>query len=118
MIYIRTAEGIHSVEAVPLSNGRIRYSLSNEDSLISKEHLEKITIKEADTIEELCDCWVLVGSEKDQDGNPRIWTKTQKSQWFVEWQYTKCNTIYGAIWTERGLIYVTKMDDKGELELI
>ena len=27
-------------------------------------------------------------------------------------------TIYGAIWTDKGLIYVAKMNDKGDLELI
>jgi len=27
-------------------------------------------------------------------------------------------TIYGAIWTDKGLIYVAKMNDKGEFELI
>ena len=27
-------------------------------------------------------------------------------------------TIKGAIWTDKGLIYVAKMNDKGELELI
>ena len=26
--------------------------------------------------------------------------------------------IYGAIWTSKGLIYVAKMNDKGELELL
>ena len=26
--------------------------------------------------------------------------------------------IYGAIWTDKGLIYVAKMNDKGELELL
>ena len=26
--------------------------------------------------------------------------------------------VYGAIWTSKGLIYVAKMNDKGELELI
>ena len=26
--------------------------------------------------------------------------------------------VYGAIWTDKGLIYVAKMDEKGELELI
>ena len=26
--------------------------------------------------------------------------------------------IYGAIWTDRGLIYIAKMNDKGELELL
>ncbi len=27
-------------------------------------------------------------------------------------------TIYGAIWTEKGLTYVAKMNDEGELELL
>ncbi len=27
-------------------------------------------------------------------------------------------SIYGCIWTSKGLIYVAKMNDKGELELI
>lgn len=26
--------------------------------------------------------------------------------------------VYGAIWTDKGLIYVAKMNDKGELELL
>lgn len=26
--------------------------------------------------------------------------------------------LYGAIWTNKGLIYVAKMNDKGELELL
>ena len=26
--------------------------------------------------------------------------------------------IYGAIWTDKGLIYVAKMNEKGELELL
>ena len=27
-------------------------------------------------------------------------------------------TIYGAIWTDKGLIYVAKLNEKGELELL
>jgi hypothetical protein len=26
--------------------------------------------------------------------------------------------LYGAIWTDKGLIYVAKMNEKGELELL
>ena len=33
------------------------------------------------------------------------------------WSSCKYN-IYGAIWTDKGLIYVAKMNDKGDLELI
>ena len=30
----------------------------------------------------------------------------------------KIKAIYGAIWTDKGLIYAAKMNDKGELELL
>ena len=66
-------------------------------------------IAQSDTIEELCDlilCW-------------------QGKQWgfFVpielKWiNKEKWDKIYGAIWTSKGLIYVAKMNDKGELELL
>ena len=42
-----------------------------------------------------------------------IYDKTDM-KWFVE----KGDNVYGAIWTDKGLIYVAKMNDKGELELL
>ena len=30
----------------------------------------------------------------------------------------KAKDVFGAIWTDKGLIFVAKMNDKGELELI
>ena len=65
-------------------------------------------IKSADAIEELCDTFVIVGNNWQQ---------------IVDLEIAKDNCdvtdikTYGAIWTDKGLIYVAKMNEKGELEL-
>lgn len=73
-------------------------------------------VKEADTIEELCDEFVFI--DKNKLIEHRCWTH-------LEWAIANCkrnnidiSTIYGAIWTDKGLIYVAKMNEKGELELL
>ena len=65
--------------------------------------IEKI----ADTIEELCDEFVYV----DEGCYPEISDELDLMQ-------TKSTIIYGAIWTDKGLTYVAKMNDKGEFELL
>jgi len=74
-------------------------------------------IKQADTIEELCDEFVVEKKEhfigKIED-LPRLYelvkihNKNQQNHW----------DLFGAIWTDKGLIYVAKMSEKGELELL
>ena len=67
-------------------------------------------LKQADTIEELCDEFVL----------PKH--KIIITRFDLKHRYTKKDLegeiIYGAIWTDKGLIYVAKMNEKGELELL
>ena len=63
-------------------------------------------VKEADTIEELCDEYVV----EDRDDFAVFHNLKLAKQ-------TK-GVVYGAIWTDKGLIYVAKMNDKGELELL
>ena len=81
--------------------------------------LIKDIVKEADTIEELCDEFVVF---EESQGNPLICPK-EKCEEFKKIIYigtfVKLNTwLKGAIWTNKGLIYVAKMNDKGELELL
>ena len=77
-------------------------------------------VKKADTIEELCDEFVLEhplfasncktlyhSLEKAKNGIKKHNDDAHKMFDFI---------IYGAIWTNKGLIYVAKMNDKGELE--
>lgn len=74
------------------------------------KHFQDHIIKIADTIEELCDEYVIVGTNWQQ---------------IIDLESARYNLkrpkelkVYGAIWTDKGLIYVAKMNDKGELELL
>ena len=84
-------------------------------------------VAKADTIDKLCDEFVFEDSDghylcdfceqTDIDvgskfGELKYWFNHSKEQ-----QY-KTRNCYGAIWTDKGLIYVAKMNEKGELELI
>ncbi len=66
-------------------------------------------IKQVDTIEELCDEFVII--DKSKPFRPEL-------------DYTPCSyrdkniKKYGAIWTNKGLIYVAKLNEKGEFELL
>ena len=78
----------------------------------------------ADTIEELCDEFVSI----TEDLTPEILVPkyispkdTLTNAWKNRFEDEMCYknvVIYGAIWTDKGLIYVAKMNEKGELELI
>ena len=86
-----------------------------DDKIISYENNEisgcfwkqDVDYQQADTIEELCDEFVAVGILTEQ---PYI-VKLPKA-------YCKNMNVYGAIWTDKGLIYVAKMNKSGELELL
>lgn len=69
---------------------------------------------EYDTIEELCDEFVVTG---DLIIN-RVYDSMQEID---KWKHlcSKMNiTIYGAIWTDKGLIYAAKLNDRREWELL
>ena len=63
-------------------------------------------IKQADAIKELCDEFVMISDGKHKLDIGCHSYGDEKIQ------------IYGAIWTDKGLIYVAKMNKKGELELL
>ena len=75
-------------------------------------------IAQADTIEELCDCYVVWLKNREI---PLI-ERTQKGRRlypsYFETSECSFDKGYGAIWTDKGLIYVAKMNDKGVLELL
>ena len=105
MKYIRTKDEIMTYENWERTNVAIEEH-NNKPSRYIKLSMRKLDIiKQADTIEELCDEFIykhLVFTEyKDV-------LKIAHDKQF----------IYGAIWTDKGLIYVAKMNDKGELELL
>ena len=70
-------------------------------------------LKQADTIEELCDGFVIKWSNgtycktiMDSLDQAKYWLKQDNNA-----------TIYGAIFTDKGIIFVAKPNEKGELEL-
>ena len=73
-------------------------------------------LKQADTVEELCDEFVWVSIENEYHNRKANEYSLRTSRMQVNSPQMK--TIYGAIWTDKGLIYVAKMNDKGELELL
>ena len=90
--------------------------LSQVIPIIEKDLIMKNAIKQANTIEELCDEFIFDGG----DDTPLLCTYEELKYWFnhsKEQQY-KIRNCYGAIWTDKGLIYVAKMNNDGELELI
>ena len=83
-----------------------------------EKDIEKgIYYKIADTVEELCD--VLVNIVYDGHGRPHWETRCWHDRtWKKDFKNDSDWSIYGAIWTDKGLIYVAKMNSKGELELL
>ena len=70
--------------------------------------------KVADTIEELCDEFVVFGDiDRPYLTRHKFINKEWNKQYFIGGK-----KLYGAIWTDEGLIYVAKMNEKGELELL
>ena len=101
MKYIKTTKGIWEIE-----------KLAKRDY----EWLQMGENKQANTIEELCDefVWISVDNEYHNRKANEYGLRTSKMQLGCP----QLKEIYGAIWTDKGLIYVAKMNDKGELELL
>ena len=106
-MYIRIKNRIYKVESETCNKQGYFIDRYEEDVI-----LKKLVIKQSENIEELCDRFVVMDKETKE---------VMDIVYFLEyaklWSYCKYN-IYGAIWTDKGLIYVAKMNDKGELELI
>ena len=74
-------------------------------------------IKTADTIKELCDGWVLE-SEAYTSGFFVIYNTKDNNQIMKNVKPFEYEKLFAFIKTDKGLIYVAKINDKGELELL
>ena len=110
-MYIRTKSKIYETESPFLdNNGKwVGYNIVEDDMAII---LRCQVIREADTIEELCD--EFVGVDKTcENGHQLLRAIPYKCANF--WN----GGVYGAVWVDgKGLIYVAKMNQDGDLELI
>lgn len=83
------------------------------------ERIKKEECRFADTIEELCDRFVLARRNIIVVSEEHTQYKLEGGDiWFDITKHELKLGIYGAIWTNKGLIYVAKLNKKGELELL
>ena len=124
--YIRTENGVYKI--FDTHNGASNhwgYKVSEHLTLLLDEKDIKKG-KTADTIEELCDVFVIKDNTyTTKNGDNHRYRFATKDSGFIsirqvlnEYDIDNTTKIYGAIWTNKGLIYVAKMNDKGELELL
>lgn len=104
MKYIRTKDGVYDKNSYKLN-----IAISKEIRTTRK--IDYTIIKQADTIEELCDEFLLF-----REGKPYAIVPNKEHN--AELAKAVWKDYRGAIWTDKGLIYVAKVNDKGELELL
>ena len=114
MSYIRTKDNVYEVYArekcpngcvITTSGVRVPYT---------------DILRESDTIEKLCDHLVVI--EKESSSFPHIQHRFL-GDLFIDHSYDEKFQqnkliVYGAIWTDKGLIYVARMNKKGDWELL
>jgi hypothetical protein len=117
MKYIRTKDGIFRRYKNSTIIDNIFYYPDNGGF---PEYRREPILKQADTIEELCDEIVYVEDSKGVKFYPPLLNIQFVIEHHNQISTNKLdiNNFYGAIWTDKGLIYVAKMNEKGELELL
>lgn len=108
MNYLRTKDTVYQV----VDQNNLVYRVKGKKdplNIYSKSKKNTEIIASSDTIEELCDAYVVIR----QGQKPLV--LQNNATYSVSFNNT---TIYGAIWTDKGLIYVAKMNEKGTLELL
>lgn len=114
MKYIRTNSDIYSLDDLYVCEELSEKPYATKDGgwCIYKESI----IKEADTIEELCDVFVLENEIKTEEPYSLM-----KPETFKQWRQAIIEvkqTCYGAIWTPRGLYFAAMLNfNSGEFEL-
>ena len=116
MKYIRTKDGkiFENYDNLQIIDNTLCSMQNGRVWLVLGEVLNR-----ADTIEELCDCFVKI--KRKGNCKPYILKFDHKDLPKLKEQAIKYpnSPVYGAIHIEdKGLIYVAKMNEKGELELL
>lgn len=109
MKYIRTKYG--------LNQASIDKDFKGEEEKKLLKVLMPEVIEVADTIEELCDEFVVLGADDFRTTYPTAQYNLAHIRVITE-NLIADYKIYGAIWTDKGLIYVAKVNESGELELL
>lgn len=143
MKYIRTKDGIYDIEKYGGimtiikvydvdESLRPKYENTNEPHQVGDQFIsiggkdyKIIDSNIAATIEELCDEFVIIRRDdnifalaKYYPDDKTFYVKTADEEVSLSECLRFEYEIKGAIWTDKGLIYVAKMNDKGGLELL
>ena len=112
MKYVRTEDGkIHDV-TYWLEDKWGYYTYTSIDFCAPRNYVYKRDIiKEADNIKDLCDEFV-------DKSECRLTIKGYRFKETVSYLLSEDHEVVGAIWTDRGLIYVAQFNKKGDLELL
>lgn len=110
MRYVRTKDGIYVV--VREKQEKLVVRTRNADFEPNFTILKKYIIKSADTIKELCDELVLIEEDyptilEELDFKGKTYLRRNEYEFLRK--LPEKPIIYGAIWTDKGLIYVAKM---------
>ena len=122
MKYIRTKDGKIIDTSLALDSEPTNHNLMRFKSKNWLNGHKQITIKvdniiaQADTIEELCDEFVFIDEFFKREH--RLAYSLENALARCKYHDVDITTLRGAIWTNKGLIYVAKMNEKGELELL
>ena len=127
MKYIRIEDGVYIFEDFTKTRGKVclnHYGYQNKNGVCILGTLKDWKdYKQADTIEELCDEIIGILNKNIDCERYETSLRIGDKLWFDDLEDAKynkkyCSEIYGAIWTDKGLIYVAKMIGKGDLELL
>lgn len=114
MTYIKTERNIWELLSTGQENG-IAYYRCKHGSVEARLSIKEI-LKQANTIEELCDIYVMMGKRKRRVTGVERYYIIAHSNW-------PSNDVYGEIWDYDEnkvptLLPVAKIGDKGSLELL
>jgi len=111
MKYIRTEDG----HIFPLQDKTMTEYLYQENGDFKSSKI----IARADSIEKLCDCFIKIKRNKGCKDFILKFDHTDLTRLKEQKLKYPESPVYGAIHVEnKGLIYVARMNDKGELELL
>ena len=129
MPYIRTKDFIHDSKNVVVvnENGTLVVIRGIDKDFVERTHGRtwntgtNVVLAQKNTIEELCDAFVMF-CPNTHCRHIRVYKTMHSISFYLKrdkrWNGNMVDKVYGAIWTDKGLIFVAKMNDKGEFELL
>lgn len=107
-MYIRTKDGVYEIREEINYYGKMFYYIKSKPPRKAFEECE--ILNQSENLAELCDEFVLI----ERNAKPIIFKTLQGA---INNKIYDDEIIYGAIWTDKGLQFVARMNSKGELEL-